>query len=94
MPEITFTEAKEPLKGKRAGVVALWVQKIVEAGVDGVVTWEELIDGVEHPHQYTPALHALEMVGAITRWSYSETGSRGTKVAYSLNDRVTVEDDR
>lgn len=91
MPELTFIEAREPLKGKRAAVVAQWLQMIVEAGSDGVVTWDELTQGVDHPHQYMPALHALEMVGAIQRWSYSESGTRGTKVAFSLSEHVQVE---
>lgn len=93
MAELTFIEARESLKGKRAAVVAQMVQMIVEAGSDGVVTWDELTKGVEHPHQYTPALHALEMVGAIQRWSYSESGSKGHKTAYSLSERVQVEDE-
>lgn len=90
MPELTFVAAEEPLKGKRAAIVAQMIQQIVDAGVDGEVTWDELIKGVEHPHQYTPALHALELVGAIRRWDYSEEGSRGTKHAYSLAEGVEV----
>jgi hypothetical protein len=89
MTEITFVEATEPLKGKRAAVVARMIEQIVQA--DGeCVTWDELINGVEHPHQYTPALHALELVGAIERWEFSEPGHRKKQVAYSLHANVTV----
>lgn len=88
--EITFTAATEGLAGKRAAVVARMIEMIVEAEGEPV-TWEELIQGVEHPHQYTPALHALEMVGAVERWTYSEPGRKGKHVAYSINmDTVSV----
>lgn len=85
---ITFTAAEEPLKGKRAAVVARMIEQIFQA--DGEpVTWEELIDGVEHPHQYTPALHALELVGAIERWEYKEPGKTKRSVAYSIHENVS-----
>jgi hypothetical protein len=90
MAEITFVATNAPLKGKRAAVVAHMVAMLVEAEGD-IVTWDELSDGVEHPHQYTPALMSLELVGAIKRWEYSEVDSRGKKTAYSLTDKVTVE---
>ena len=90
MPEITFTAASEALKGKRAAIVARMIEQIIEAEGD-VVTWDELIKGVEHPHQYTPALHALELVGAIERWEYMEPGKKKRSVAYSLHSDVSVE---
>lgn len=89
MADITFVEATDELKGKRAAVVAKMVQQLVDA--DGEpVTWDELCNGVEHPHQYTPALHALELVGAVERWDFVEAGHRGSKTAYTLSDGVEV----
>lgn len=92
MPDITFTASTDSLKGKRAAVVARMVELLAEAGTEDVVTWDELIAGVEHPHQYTPALHALELVGAIRRWDYKEPNTKGHKTAYSLVDGVEVQD--
>lgn len=90
MPEITFIAAQEALKGKRAAVVARMIEQIVEAEGE-VVTWEELTNGIEHPHQYTPALHALELVGAIERWEFIEPGHKKKSQAYSLHSDVNVE---
>lgn len=89
--ELTFTFDEEPLKGKRAAVVAQMIEKIVTA--DGEpVSWEELSEDVEHPHQYTPALHALELVGAIERWKFQSPGKRRESTAYSLTETVEVVD--
>lgn len=91
MPELTFVEAQEPLKGKRAAVVATIIERLVEA--DGEpLTFAELLAGTEHEHQYTPALHALELVGAIERWDVkSDNGKGKVQVAYSLAEGVEVE---
>jgi hypothetical protein len=89
MPEITFVAATDELKGKRAAIVARMIQMIVEAEGEPV-TWDELTAGVEHEHQYTPALHALELVGAIERWEFVEPGKRRRSTAYSLAEGVEV----
>lgn len=92
MPQLTFVEAQEPLKGKRAAVVARILERLVEA--DGEpLTFGELLAGAEHPHQYTPALHALEFVGAVERWEVkSDDGKGKAQTAYSLNtDNVRVD---
>lgn len=91
MPELTFVEAQEPLKGKRAAVVATILDRLLEADHEPL-TFAELLEGSDHPHQYTPALHALELVGAIDRWDVkSDDGKGKVQAAYSLNENVTVE---
>lgn len=91
MPEITFVQAQDTLKGKRAAVVARIIERLVEAEGEPL-TFGELLDGSEHPHQYTPALHALELVGAIERWdAKSDDGKGKAQVAYSLAENVGVE---
>lgn len=89
MAQITFVAAEAPLKGTRAAVVAHMVAMIVEANGE-IVTWSEITEGVDHPHQYMPALMSLELVGAIRRWEYSEVGSKGRKTAWCLDDSVEV----
>lgn len=91
MPAITFVQAQEPLKGKRAAVVATILDRLLEADHEPL-TFAELLAGAEHPHQYTPALHALELVGAIERWDCKTDSGKGkAQVAYSLAETVTVE---
>lgn len=81
---ITFIGAEDELKGKRAAIVAQMIEQLVEAGPGEPLTWEELTDGIEHSAQYTPAMHALEMVGVIERYSYVEPGKTKPRVAYAL----------
>lgn len=91
MPEITFVQAQDPLKGKRAAVVATILERLVEAEGEPL-TFAELLDGAQHQHQYTPALHALELVGAIERWdAKSDDGKGKTQIAYSLAENVQVD---
>jgi hypothetical protein len=90
MATITFVATEQELRGKRAAVVARMIEQLVEAEGDPV-TWHELSEGVEHPHQYTPALIALELVGAVSRWEYIEPGSSRKSTAYALNESVEVE---
>jgi hypothetical protein len=87
--EITFVAASVELHGKRAAAVADMIKMLVEAEGE-IVTWDELSYGVEHPHQYTPALHALELVGAIERWDYVEEGKTKHQTAYSLAEGIEV----
>lgn len=91
MSTVTFSLNETELRGKRAAVVARMVEQLVEANGEPV-TWDELINGVEHPHQYTPALIALELVGAIQRWDFIKPGSSKHSTAYALNtDAVEVQ---
>lgn len=91
MATITFVPSEAELRGKRAAVVARMIEQIVHAAGDPV-TWDELTQGVEHEHQYTPALIALELVGAIERYEYIKPGSSKHSTAYALSEEVRVDD--
>jgi hypothetical protein len=82
----TFVVSETGLKGKRVQAVATIIDRLAEAGVGEPLTFEELLEDVEHPHQYTPALIALELVGAVRRWEYRGNGSKRTQTAYSLEN--------
>lgn len=90
LSEITFVAAEDELKGKRAAVVARFIELLVEAEGEPV-TFAELTQGVEHPHQYTPALHALELVGVVDRWEYSTPGRSKVQHAWSLAEHIEVD---
>lgn len=89
MADLTFVAAPDALKGKRAAAVASIIDKLVAAEGEPV-TWDELVSDLDHEHQYTPALHALELVGAVERWEYKEDGRRKRGTAYSLAETVQV----
>lgn len=86
---ITFVAADNQLRGKRAESVGKIIQRLVEAEGEPL-TFDELTRGLPHVHQYTPALQALELVGAVERWHYREPGKVKKQTAYSLADSVEV----
>lgn len=91
MSEMQFVLAEDDPTGKRAACVAGMINMLVEA--DGEpIPWTEMCDevGMEHHGQLMPAMHALELVGAVDRYTYvEETGTRA-KTAYALADGVGV----
>ena len=89
--DITFALVEGDPTGKRAVAVAKVLDRLAEAGISEPVPFEELVEGIEHPHQYTPALVALELVGVVRRWEYTERGKRRTQYAYSLEGAEIVD---
>jgi hypothetical protein len=86
----TFVKAQDELRGKRAACVANMIEQLAEA--DGEpIAWADMCDeaGMDHHGQLMPAMHALELVGAIDRYEYSDGGTR-SKPAFALADGVEV----
>jgi hypothetical protein len=88
----TFVAATDEPTGKRAACVAGMIKMLCEA--DGEpIPWTEMCDevGMEHHGQLMPAMHALELVGAVERYTFAEDTGTRAKVAYALADGVVVE---
>jgi hypothetical protein len=87
----TFTAASDELRGKRASCVAGILKQLVEADGDPVA-WADLCDnvGMDHHGQLMPAMHALEMVGAVTRFEYVDGEGTRSKPAFAICDGVEV----
>jgi DNA-binding PadR family transcriptional regulator len=87
-----YVEAKDTPSGKRAACVAGIIDQLVEA--DGApLPYALLLENVgmeDQPAQMMPALHALELTGVVTRYSYVEDGKTKARIAYSLNEEVEV----
>lgn len=91
MTKHSYVEAKDDPAGKRAACVAGMIALLIDAEGDPV-PWTDMCDevGMEHHGQLMPAMHALELVGAVVRHTYvEETGTRA-KVAYALAPDVEV----
>lgn len=93
MTDLHFVLAEDDPSGKRAQCVAGMIKLLVDA--DGEpIPWTELCDevGMEHHGQLMPAMHALELVGAVDRYTYVDGDGKGTraKVAFALADGVGV----
>ena len=86
-----FVEAREALSGKRAKCVAGMIQMLIDAKGEPVA-WDAMCDevGMEHHGQLAPAMHALELVGAVKRFTYVDAGSTRPRNAYALADGVEV----
>ena len=54
------------------------------------VAWSEMCDevGMEHHGQLMPAMHALELVGAVERYSYVEDGATRSKPAFAIAEGI------
>lgn len=86
-----FVKAKDDPRGKRAQCVAGMIQQLIDA--EGApVPWDRMNDevGMDHHGQLMPAFHALEMVGAVERYTYAEAGSTKARVAFALHPDVEV----
>lgn len=89
----SFVKDEKELTGKRANCVAGIIRQLVEA--EGKpVAYAELLSEVEmgdQPAQMMPAMHSLELVGAIIRYTYVEPGKKKPRLAYALSPDVEVE---
>lgn len=85
-----FVEAKEPPTGSKAVQVASMVEQLIDAKQP--VPFEDLCEeaGAKYPQDVVAAMHALECVGAVTRYSFVESGSTRKRYAYSLSKAVKV----
>ncbi len=93
MSDHAYVPDERELSGKRAKCVAGMIKLLVEA--DGEpIAWSDMCDsvGMDHHGQLMPAMHALELVGAIDRYSYVEDGATRSKPAFALADGVAVEE--
>lgn len=88
-----FVKSEDELKGKRAECVSGIIEMLVEAEGDPVA-YAELLEEVgmqDQPAQMMPAMHALELVGAVDRYTYTESGKTKARVAYALREGVEVQ---
>jgi hypothetical protein len=87
-----FVKAEDELRGKRAACVASMIEQLVEAEGEPV-EWSVMCDtaGMDHHGQLMPAMHALELVGAIVRYEYTDDGGTRSKPAFALAEGVEVE---
>lgn len=90
----SFVKDEKELTGKRANCVAGIIRQLVEA--EGKpVAYADLLAEVEmadQPAQMMPAMHALELVGAVERYTYVEPGKKKPRIAYALREGVEVDD--
>lgn len=86
-----FIEASDELRGKRASCVAGILKQLVDADGDPIA-WSDLCDnvGMDHHGQLMPAMHALEMVGAVRRFEYVDGEGTRSKPAFAINEDVEV----
>lgn len=84
-----YVPATDAPSGKRAQCVAGMIKILIDA--EDPVPWDELCDqvGMDHHGQLRPAFDALELVGAVKRFSFVENGTRA-RAAYALADDVEV----
>ncbi len=88
----TYVKAQDELRGKRAASVASMIEQLVEAEGEPV-TWSDLNDvaGMDHHGQLMPAMIALELIGAVERFEYTDDGGTRAKPAFALAEHVEVE---
>jgi hypothetical protein len=86
-----FVKADDLPTGKRAECVAGMIKLMIEEAPDPV-TWADLCDhvGMQHQGQLMPAMHALEFVGAVERFTYVEPGGKKRKTAFKISDEVEI----
>lgn len=80
-----FVEAKEAPTGKKANQVASLMDALVKSKGEPR-EFEEVCSevGIKYPGDIQPAMHALEIAGAIKRFTYVESGSTRKRVAYAI----------
>lgn len=83
-------KAKDNPKGKKAEQMAKMLLALVDS--EEPVPFLQLCEdaGAKYPQDVVIAFHALEMVGAVQRFTYNEQGSTKTQVAYQINGKVKV----
>jgi hypothetical protein len=86
-----FVPAKNDPTGKRAQCVAGMIEILAEANGEPV-PWPEMCDkvGMDHHGQLMPAMHALELVGAVERFTFAVNGSTRPQTAFALAKGVEV----
>lgn len=89
----SFVKAESELKGKRADCVSRIIEQLVEAEGEPVAYVDLLteVEMADQPAQMMPAMHALELVGAVERYTYVEPGKTKSRLAYALKKGVEVE---
>lgn len=84
-----FVRARNELRGKRAACVAGIIRQLLDGEIH---KWTDLCDavGMDHHGQLMPAMHALEMVGAVERYVYTDgEGTRG-KPAFQIAEGIEL----
>jgi hypothetical protein len=85
-----FIRATDEPSGKRAHCVAGMLAILADA--DEPVPWAQLCDdvGMDHHGQLRPAFDALELVGAVDRFTFVDDNGTKPKAAYALSESVEV----
>lgn len=91
---ITLVKVTEELHGKRPAEIAGIIEQLIDAKGEPV-PWVELCEGVGITESARRAsmmlsMHSLELVGAVERYEYVETGETRPRPAYALNGKVKV----
>lgn len=87
-----FVQSEDELKGKRAECVSGIIEGLVAADGDPI-PYAELLEAVgmsDQPAQMMPAMVALELVGAIIRYTYTEIGKTKSRLAFALSEDVEI----
>lgn len=80
-----FVESKESPTGKKASQVASLMDALVKAKGEPQEFEAMCAEvGIKYPGDIQPAMHALEIAGAVKRFTYVESGSTRKKVAYAI----------
>lgn len=84
---------QEGLRGARALQVATLLEVLSNAD-NKPVPFDEMCSeaGVKYPQDIQAAMDALEIGGAVKRYSFVKQGSTRKQVAYALVEGVDVED--
>lgn len=86
-----YTKAADVPTGKRAECVSGMLKILIDAKGEPV-PWSDMCDevGMDHHGQLMPAMHALELCGAVDRYTYVEPGATRSKPAFALAKGVKV----
>lgn len=90
MSRHSFVKATEPAMGQRAKRVAGILDLLADA--EGPLPFKDACEqlGIEQPSQLLPAMHALEFVGAVDRYTFVDKQGTRAQVAYAFTERVEI----
>lgn len=83
-------KAKDNPKGTKASQVAKMLLALVDS--EEPIAFDDLCAdaGAKYPTDVVAAMHALEMVGAVERYTFNDKGTTKTRTAYKINPKVKV----
>jgi hypothetical protein len=86
-----FVKAKDAPSNKKAQQVATMMESLLKASPDPVPFNDLCNDaGVKYPQDIQAGMIALELSGAVTRYTYTEAGSQARQIAYAHNTKESA----